>query len=269
MLLLERDGRGQADREVVDISRLLSHAGTTTIGPMVGEVGAPGQAVFGVQPVWFRPPSADRPGTLNLCFGALDVHVVRGRASEPAVRTGRGLLDFATVLEHVAALAGALRLLDVRVGEGVRLALDDPYDDLVAMLACARVGAVHGDVDRPVLLVTSRDLDDPAARARLLRGVAPRAARPGTERDVPWEMAVRAGRDDPAPCVPLAADATAWVSHGRPVPCREALEEDSATGRLHASLTAGRPVDLSGRPVDTLSRRPAVPSDGRSGSAGE
>ena len=31
---------------------------------------------------WFRAPDGDDPGTLNACYNALDIHVIRGRADE-------------------------------------------------------------------------------------------------------------------------------------------------------------------------------------------
>ena len=34
---------------------------------------------------WFRPPGGDDPGTLNACYNALDIHVIRGRADDDAV----------------------------------------------------------------------------------------------------------------------------------------------------------------------------------------
>jgi hypothetical protein len=34
---------------------------------------------------WFRAPADDDPGTLNACYDALDIHVIRGRAEEIAL----------------------------------------------------------------------------------------------------------------------------------------------------------------------------------------
>ena len=33
---------------------------------------------------WFRPPADGDPGTLNACYEALDIHVIRGRADDVA-----------------------------------------------------------------------------------------------------------------------------------------------------------------------------------------
>ena len=45
-------------------------------------------------------------GTLNLCFNALDRHVVHGRADEPAIANDRQT-SYARLLEDVAAFGGS------------------------------------------------------------------------------------------------------------------------------------------------------------------
>jgi len=190
---------------------------------------------------WFRKPSADQPGTLNLCYNALDRHVIRGGAVRPALVTAARTDDFATLLEHVGALAGALRVLGVGPGARVRTSLDDPADALLAALACLRLGAVHGDVEEPTVLVTSREEDDPAVRVRVLRGVV--VADPA--RDVDWDLAIKAGRDEPAPCVDVAPEDPAWVHAGDVVRVRDAVGHGSGLGRALALLCDGEPVELS------------------------
>jgi hypothetical protein len=39
---------------------------------------------------WFRAPSDGDPGTLNACYNALDVHVIRGRAEDTALTIDGG-----------------------------------------------------------------------------------------------------------------------------------------------------------------------------------
>ena len=97
-------------------------------------------------------------GTLNLCFNALDRHVVRGLADEVALRVervtaGRTEHTFARLLEDVAAFGGVLRAFGVGPGERVLSRLPMGLDGLVAALASARVGALH---------VASEPYDDPA-----------------------------------------------------------------------------------------------------------
>lgn len=100
---------------------------------------------------WFTRPEivADGSGVrlvgglVNLCFNALDRHVIRGRADELALVTDRRTYSYAQLLEQVAQLGGGLRELGVRVGDRVLAALPDGDERVIALLACARVGAVH------------------------------------------------------------------------------------------------------------------------------
>jgi AMP-binding enzyme len=97
---------------------------------------------------WFIRPSAASTGTTNLAFNALDRHVVRGLADEPALlhpraETGvRSFYSYAALLEQVAQLGGALRELGVTPGRTVVLALPLGPELVFGLLACARVGGV-------------------------------------------------------------------------------------------------------------------------------
>jgi len=187
---------------------------------------------------WFRNPHDGSAGTLNLCFNALDRQVIRGRATEPAV-IGDGLvLDFARVLEQVSALAGALAALGVGRGDAVAEHLSDPVDRVLFVLAASRLGTILG-APGPRLLATSQ-ADDEGADLRLLRGVDVVDA----TRDLAWEMAIKAGREDPAACVEVSGDAAAFVVGVDVVEARDGLAHESAPGRIHAILAAGGPLDV-------------------------
>ena len=91
-------------------------------------------------------------GILNTCFNALDRHVIRGRGEQPALifhsaYTGtRRIFTYADVLQRVAQLAGGLRELGVGKGDRVVIYLPMVPEAAFAMLACARIGAVHSVV---------------------------------------------------------------------------------------------------------------------------
>jgi len=91
-------------------------------------------------------------GVLNTCFNALDRHVIRGRGEQPALIfhsaiTGtRRTYTYAELLERVAQLGGALRELGVQPGDRVVIYLPMVPEAAIAMLACARIGAVHSVV---------------------------------------------------------------------------------------------------------------------------
>ncbi len=95
---------------------------------------------------WF--PDAE----LNTCANALDRHVNGGRADQPALIYDSALTDasrtytYGDLLDHTARFAGALR--DLGVGQGDRVIIYLPMipEAAIAMLACARLGAVHSVV---------------------------------------------------------------------------------------------------------------------------
>ena len=93
------------------------------------------------------------PGaTLNTCFNALDRHVAAGRGDQVAVHydspvTGtKRSITYAELLADVRRLAGALRGAGVEKGDRVVIYLPMVPEAVAAMLACARIGAVHSVV---------------------------------------------------------------------------------------------------------------------------
>ena len=95
---------------------------------------------------WFRG------GRLSTCYNALDVHVDRGRGRQRALVwdspvTGQvRVYTYDELRDEVAAFAGALRRLGVQQGDRVIVYMPMVPEAVVAMLACARLGAVHSVV---------------------------------------------------------------------------------------------------------------------------
>ncbi|WP_324785017.1 propionyl-CoA synthetase [Streptomyces sp. H51] len=91
-------------------------------------------------------------GRLNVCFNALDRHVEAGRGEQPAlvhdspVTGTRRTYTYAALRDEVAAFAGALTRLGVGHGDRVVIYMPMVPEAAVAMLACARIGAVHSVV---------------------------------------------------------------------------------------------------------------------------
>jgi acyl-CoA synthetase (AMP-forming)/AMP-acid ligase II len=208
-----------------------------------------------------------RPDTLNLCFNALDRHVVRGLAEEVALRVdrftaGRTEHTFARLLEEVAAFGGVLRAFGVGPRERVLSRLPMGLHGLVAALATARVGAVHVLCERyddPVgplaahrpAVVLAQGSDSQLAEALRTSGVGTRAAvwtgdLPDGQ-ELQWDVVLRAGRTDPAPSaeVPLAADA--FVVGDRTLTVGQALADDGTAWPLDAigTLVAGGTLVLA------------------------
>jgi len=204
---------------------------------------------------WYRAPTAvldsSNPpfyrwfpdGVLNTCFNALDRHIRDGRGGQaaliydsPVTGTGR-TYTYAELLDEVARFAGVLRGLGVDRGDRVIIYMPMIPEAVIAMLACARIGAVHSVVfggfaaaelatridDAAPKMVVSASCGIEASRvveykpmldraidlARhkpdccviLQRPAATAALNPG--RDLDWSEALAGA--EPADCVPLAA----------------------------------------------------------------
>ena len=91
-------------------------------------------------------------GELNTCYNAVDRHVAAGHGERTAIiydsaMTGtQARISYAELLDLVARFAGVLR--DLGVGQGDRVVIYMPMipEAAVAMLACARLGAIHSVV---------------------------------------------------------------------------------------------------------------------------
>ncbi len=91
-------------------------------------------------------------GELNTCANAVDRHVAAGRGDTVAIIHDSPLtgtvrrITYAELLDEVSRFAGVLAGLGVTVGDRVLLYLPMVPEAVVAMLACARLGAVHSVV---------------------------------------------------------------------------------------------------------------------------
>jgi non-ribosomal peptide synthetase component E (peptide arylation enzyme) len=93
-----------------------------------------------------------RGGKLNTCWLALDRHVDAGRGDEVAliydspVTATVERFTFRALRDRVARVAGALASLGVGKGDRVIVYMPMVPEAAIAMLACARLGAVHSVV---------------------------------------------------------------------------------------------------------------------------
>ncbi len=182
-------------------------------------------------------------GVLNTCFNAVDRHVRDGRGDQaaliydsPVTSTSR-TFTYQQLLAEVARFAGVLRGLGTGAGDRVVIYMPMIPEAVVAMLACARIGAVHsvvfGGFAAPELAAR---IDDAAPRvvvsascgievSRILEYkpildraiglsshkpqscvILQRPQAPATlvaGRDLDWVQAM--ARAEPAGCVPVAA----------------------------------------------------------------
>jgi len=113
---------------------------------------------------WDRPPSfaldASRAplyewytdSLVNTCYNAVDRHVENGRAAQTALIydspiTGtKDFITFQQLRDKTALLAGALLAKGVTKGDRVIIYMPMVPEAVIAMLACARIGAIHSVV---------------------------------------------------------------------------------------------------------------------------
>jgi len=180
---------------------------------------------------------------LNTCYNALDRHVEKGRADQAAliydspVTDTRKTYTFSELRDAVAQFAGVLRDQGVTKGDRVIVYMPMIPEAAIAMLACARLGAIHSvvfggfaskelatriDDAKPKVMVSAscgiegsrvieyKPLLDEAIELSThkpdhtviyQRPQATAAMRAG--RDVDWALAAAAAT--PADCVPVAA----------------------------------------------------------------
>ena len=113
---------------------------------------------------WYTPPSTiltydDQQharwfgdGELNICYAAIDYHVEQGRGDQPAiywdspVTQSKQTINYLELRDRVARFAGGLAKLGVTKGDRVIIYMPMVPEALIAMYACARLGAVHSVV---------------------------------------------------------------------------------------------------------------------------
>ncbi|WP_295532852.1 propionyl-CoA synthetase [uncultured Thioclava sp.] len=91
-------------------------------------------------------------GMVNTCWNAVDRHVEAGRGDQiaimhesPITHSTKGI-TYRELQTRVASLAGALKMRGVEKGDRVIIYMPMIPEALEAMLACARIGAVHSVV---------------------------------------------------------------------------------------------------------------------------
>ena len=91
-------------------------------------------------------------GLVNTCYNLLDVHVENGRAEQVALIYDSPVTEvvksytYRELLNEVALFAGALREQGVEKRDRVIIYMPMVPEAVIAMLACARIGAVHSVV---------------------------------------------------------------------------------------------------------------------------
>ena len=189
-------------------------------------------------------------GRMNTCYNAIDRHVIAGRADQAAIHYVSAVTDtertitYAQLLEQVAKFAGALRALGVEKGDRVVIYMPMVPEALVAMYACARLGAVHSVVFggfAPAELAARIEDAAPKVIVAASCGIEPNRVIPYKpfldnaiersshkpdkcvifqreqalaemgERDLDWNDLMRSPAIEPAECVPVEATDPLYV----------------------------------------------------------
>ncbi len=181
-------------------------------------------------------------GELNTCYLALDYHVENGRGEQAAliydspVTNTKRTYSYNELLSAVSRTAGMLEGLGVRKGDTVIIYMPMIPEAAMAMLACARIGAIHsvvfGGFAAPEL--ASR-IDDAKPKVIL-------SASCGIEIDKIIEYkplldsAINLSEHKPESCVILQREqATANMSAGRDIDWHEAASKAHKTSPMRLS----------------------------------
>ncbi len=198
-------------------------------------------------------------GVTNTCHNALDRHVAAGRGAQPALVHDSAMtgvvrtFTYQELHDQVARFAGALAGLGVGRGDRVLLYMPMAPEAVVAMLACARLGAVHSvvfggfaarelatriDDARPKVVLSASCGLEPGrvvAHGPLLEGALALAETTPEQVVVlqrpELEQSLRAGRD---------LDGNDFAAIGEPVACSLVAATDPLYV-LYTSGTTGKP----------------------------
>ena len=186
---------------------------------------------------WFRGAE------VNSCYNALDRHVENGRSQQLALIYDSPVTNtvqkftYAELLDQVARFAGVLQQHSVQKGDRVVIYMPMVPEAVIAMLACARIGAIHSvvfggfaakelatriDDARPKLIVSAScgievtrviaykplldeaiDLSTYKPQTCIILQRPQAEAKLVAGRDVDWSAAMQQAK--PAACVPVAA----------------------------------------------------------------
>jgi len=113
---------------------------------------------------WYKKPTkilnSDNPpfykwfqdGTTNTCYNAVDLHVKNGRGEKVAIiydspiTNSQKKITYAQLKDQVSIFAGALVNQGIKKGDRVIIYMPMIPEAAIAMLGCARIGAVHSVV---------------------------------------------------------------------------------------------------------------------------
>ena len=193
-------------------------------------------------------------GEINTCYNCVDRHVEQGRGDRTAlihdspVTGSKRVFTYAGLRDEIARFAGVLRRHGIEKGDRVIVYMSMVPEAVVAMLACARIGAVHSVVFGGFAaneLATRIDDAKPKMIVATSCGIEPGRI---VEYKPMVDEAIRIARHEPDTCIVLQREQhAAELVPGRDVDWKGAMAEAEpvdcvpvkATDPLYILYTSG------------------------------
>ncbi len=196
--------------------------------------------------------------TCNIAYNCLDRHVKTWRRNKVAIiwvgeEGQERVLTYAELYRQVCCCANALKALGLRKGDRVMIYLPKIPEQIVAMLACARIGVIHSVVysgfsapalrariqDAEARLVITADVGYDRGKSTNLKTVVDEAVAACSS----VERVVVVRRESPGISLdaPKQLDWGEWLAAQKPSCPAEALDSEDPLYILYTSGTTGKP----------------------------